>query len=543
MDIYGKRGELAMSDSNQSMDSNLTNLSATQLAQRIRSGKISARETVEAHINRIETVNQSLNAVVVPLFEEAMAQAAAADSAVENTEPLGPLHGVPITIKDQFHVAGTQTTLGLLNQVGMKASKDGPLVAKLRKAGAIILGKTNVPQMLIYHESDNPVYGRSNNPWNLERTPGGSSGGEAAIIAVGGSSLGLGGDFGGSIRIPAHFCGIHGLKPTSGRLTNDDNPAHILAYGQEAIVAQNGPMARTVDDLRLAMDVLTTPTLEGTTDLIPPIPWPDPANVSITGLRIGMYTDDGIFPAAPAIRRAVEEAAAALRGLEAKVEPFTPPGVAEAIRLYLSVVSADGGFWVRNGLSKDKPDYRIKGLLQGGSMSSMLRPVVANLIERQGKPHLAFAIRSMGSKSAHQYWQLVKELTAYRQQFLKALDDSHLDALICPPHALPALTHGSGDLLTVYSTASYAVLYNVLGMPAGVVAATRVRRGEESVRSPRNAIELAAFNVEKGSAGLPVGVQVVARHWREDIVLAVMAVLERHFLTMPGYPAHPSIIF
>jgi fatty acid amide hydrolase len=426
----------------------------------------------------------------------------------------------------------------------MKVSKDGPLVAKLRKAGAIILGKTNIFQMLLGHESDNPIYGRTNNPWNLERTPGGSSGGEAAIIAAGGSALGLGGDFGGSIRIPAHFCGIHGLKPTSGRLTNDDSPAHLLANGQEAIIAQNGPMARTVDDLRLAMGVLTTPAMEGTTDLIPPISWPHSENVSIAGLRIGIYTYDGIFPVAPAIRRAVEEAAEVLRTLGADVEPFTPPDVTNAIRLYVSIAVADGGLWIKNGLSKDKPDYRIKGLLQGASMPNLLRPIVAKLIERQGKPHLAFAIRGMGSKSTRQYWQLVKELTAYRQQFLRTLDNSHLDVLICPPHALPALVHGSSDLLSVYNAASYAVLYNVLGMPTGVVAATRVQKGEESDRSPvKNVSEQAALNVENGSTGLPVGVQVIAHHWREDIVLVVMAALEEHFRTGPDYPVCTDITF
>jgi fatty acid amide hydrolase len=522
----------------------LAGISSTEIAQKIKAGEITSKEVVEAHIRRIEDVNPNLNALVIPLFDEALAQAEAADKQQVNGEPLGLLHGVPVTIKEQFHVAGTQTTLGLENQVGNIASEDGPLVSRLRKAGAIILGKTNVPQMLVYHETDNSVYGRTNNPWNLERTPGGSSGGEAALIASGGSSLGLGGDYGGSIRIPSHFCGINGLKPTSGRLTNDDNPAHILATGQEAIIAQNGPMARTVDDLVLAMKVLAQPLFDRTSDLIPPIIWPDSERISVKGLRIGMYTDDGYFSAAPAVRRAVEEGAKVLNELGAQVEAFTPPDVAESIGLYLGIVSADGGYWVKNGLGRDTPDFRIKGLLQGGTLPSILRSIVASLVERQGKPQLAFAIRSMGSRTTHQYWQLVKELTAYRMRFLKELDDRKLDALICPPHALPALTHGSGDLLTVYSAASYAVLYNVLGLPAGVVAASRVRDGEESDRSPgRNAIEQVASKVEKGSAGLPVGVQVVSHYWREDVVLAVMAALETHFRKQPDYPECTDVTF
>ncbi len=246
-------------------------MSATELARETKAGEISARETVEAHIRRIEDVNKHLNAVVATLFDEAIAQAAADEGRSRNKE-LGPLHGVPITIKEQHRVVGTDTTIGLPNQVGKKAENNGPLVARLRQAGAIVLGKTNVSQLLIYCESDNPVYGRTNNPWNLERTPGGSSGGEAAIIAAGGSSLGLGSDLGGSIRIPAHFYGIHSLKPTSRRLTNDDSPYHLLVVGPRGDSGTaTGPMARTVADLCLAMDVLAAPALE-TTDLVPPMP-------------------------------------------------------------------------------------------------------------------------------------------------------------------------------------------------------------------------------------------------------------------------------
>jgi fatty acid amide hydrolase len=531
-------------DQDKHLNQELTSMSATELAQKIKSGEISATETVEAHIHRIDEINPSLNAVVIPLFQEALEQARVADKTLAQKEPVGPLHGVPITIKEQFHVAGTQTTLGLKTQVGKIASKDGPLVAKLRKAGAIILGKTNIFHMLVGHESDNPVYGRTNNPWNLDRTPGGSSGGEAAIIAAGGSSLGLGGDFGGSIRVPAHFCGIHGLKPTSRRLTNDDNPAHLLAFGQEAIIAQNGPLARTVADISLAMEILASPTVERTTDLIPPILWPDSSIISIAGLRIGMYTDDGYFPAAPAIRRATEDGAEALRARGAEVESFAPPDVAKAIQLYMGIVSADGGAWLRNGFGKDKPDYRAQGFVQGAKLPTALRLIAASIFERQGKPGLALAVRSMGSKSARQYWQLITELTDYRERFLRALDDKHLDVLICPPYALPALTHGSGEFLTVYSAGSYALIYNVLGMPAGVVAATRVREGEESDRSTgKDFIQQAALHVEQGSVGLPVGVQVVARHWREDVVLSVMATLEQHFRAQPDYPICTNITF
>lgn len=517
-----------------------TDMSATELARIIKAGEVSAKEVVEAHIRRIEAVNPKLNAVVIPLFNEALAEAKAADEQQAQGKPLGPLHGVPITIKEQFQVMGTQTTLGIKRLAGNKATKEGPLITRLRHAGAIILGKTNVAQTLFYHESDNPVYGRTNNPWNLDRTPGGSSGGEAAIIAAGGSPLGLGGDLGGSIRLPAHFCGICGLKPTAGRLTNDDVPPGLFAVFQDAIVPQPGPLARTVADLCLAMEILASPGTETTSELIPPIPWPDSKKISVKGLRVGMYSDDGFFPAAPELRRAVAEAGKALKAAGARVESFAPPDVAEGVRLFLAILGADGGDWLKALLGGDLPEPSLKGFLMGAGMPNVLRPLISGLVESRGQSRLASTIRSLRRMSAKEYWQAVQDRNVYRARFLAAMEQAGLDALICPPHALPALTHGGSVNLHPGNAASYAVLYNVLGMPAGVVAATKVRKGEESDRSSsKDATERDARNVEEDSAGLPIGVQVVARHWREDIVLAIMAALEEHFRMQPDYPKCP----
>jgi fatty acid amide hydrolase len=191
-------------------------LSASELARAVKTGDLSAVEIVDAHIDRIEQVNPALNAVVIPMFDEARAQAKAADKMRARGEPLGRLHGVPVTVKEQYKVRGTQTTLGATNKIGNVYDDEGPLVTKLRAEGAIILGKTNIIQTLLAYESDNRVYGRTNNPWDLERSPGGSSGGDAAIVAAGGAPLALAGDLGGSVRIPPHSCGVHGFKPTMG---------------------------------------------------------------------------------------------------------------------------------------------------------------------------------------------------------------------------------------------------------------------------------------------------------------------------------------
>src|SRR5260221_14351964 len=195
----------------------LTSLSAPELANMIACGDLSSVEAVEAHIERIERVNPGLNAVVVKRYDAARAEARQADERRANGEVLGPLHGVPITIKESLDLIDTPSTFGLQSRGRILARQNDLYLARMRKAGAIILGKTNVAQLLYYIESDNPVYGRTNNPWNLDRSPGGSSGGQAAIIAAGGSPMGLGTDIGGSIRVPATFCGIAGLKPTAGR--------------------------------------------------------------------------------------------------------------------------------------------------------------------------------------------------------------------------------------------------------------------------------------------------------------------------------------
>jgi len=512
-------------------DATLTRLSASELARRIAAGHLSSQEVVEAHIRRIEAVNLRLNAVVVPLFEQAREDASRADHLREQGTLLGPLHGVPITLKEQFMVSGTPTTVGLLSYRSQLMEQDGPLVTRLRQAGAIVLGKTNASQLLMFGEAcKNPVYGRTNNPWDLARTPGGSSGGEAAIIAAGGSPLGLGGDIGGSIRLPAHFCGLYSLLPTARRLTGLDTAHHAEVAGQEAIIAQPCPIARSAQDLRLAMSILAAPGINVLDPSVPPVPWPDPTAVSLAGLRIGMYTDNGVFSVAPAVRRAAEEAAEILRKRGALVEPWSPPDVAEAVRLYIGLIGADGFATTKRLLRGNPIESRIRFNLRMTSLPAAVRAPLVPLLRQFGQARIASSLQSVrGALSVDQYWQLVEERNQYRHRFLTALDAERFDALLCPPYALPALPHESPGTLNVTNAGSYAILSNVLGLPAGVAPVTRVHPGEESERSIGNdSVERAARAVEMNSAGLPVGVQVVARPWREDVVLALMEALEEH---------------
>jgi len=520
--------------------------SATEIAQKIAAGELSASEVVEAHIQRIEEINPRLNAVIIPLFDQARVQAKAADEARSRGETLGLLHGVPITIKESFDVAGTVSNMGI-SALSQTAKQDAPLVKRLQQGGAIILGKTNVPQLLALNESDNPVYGRTLNPWNLERSPGGSSGGESAIIAASGSCLGLGSDIGGSVRMPAHACGICSLKPTSSRLSM---VGHVpLLPGQEAILAQPGPMARSVADLNLAMKVLVAPGQEAFDPSIPPVPWREPSNVKLENLRIAFFTDNGIITPSPAVRRAVREAALSLLKRGAIVEEWTLPDLLKALQLYLQLYGADGGVTSKRQLGNSKRHPQINQMLQTASLPKPLFKMSAAIYDWFGQRLMAQLLSYMGEVSVSEYWRGIDERSRYRAAFMAALDAEQFDAILCPPCALAALTHGSGYFLL--NDATYTIPYNLLGMPAGVVSATRVRPGEESDseallqsadRAPsRQLSEQTASKVEQGSVGLPVGVQVAARHWREDIVLAVMAAIEEDFQSQPNYPVHPPV--
>jgi fatty acid amide hydrolase len=511
----------------------IVRLSGHEIVELLKVGELSAREVVEAHIRRIEEVNQKLNALVVPQFEQARRDAESLDSARARGEELGLLHGIPITVKESIEVAGTPSTLGLTERVSHRAVADAVQVTRLKQAGAVLLGKTNVSLLLRAYETDNPVYGRTNNPWNLDRAPGGSTGGEAAIIAAGGSALGLGSDFGGSIRLPVHACGVHGLRPTSGRLTMLGH-ARVQSSGLGAMTSQPGPISRSVADLCLAMRALAAPGQEMFDTSIPPVELRDLGDIN--KLRVAFYTDNGLLRPAPALRRAVREAAVALQACGAEVEEWHPPDPSEAWEIQLRLTCADGLASYRRALQKSKG-----AKVRLAAMPAVVRSAVTLVAELAGQKRLADSMRYKQRVSMQELSQLFERRRQYAAKFLAALNAKQFDAILCPPDALPALKHGSSFYLSG-SSISYPGLYSLLGMPAGVVAATRVRADEESDRAKsRDLIERAASHVENSSRGLPVGVQVVARHWREDVTLAIMAGLEDHFRRQPDYPAWPPI--
>ena len=451
-------------------------LSGTAQARLIRSGEVSATELVEAHLRRIEKVNPCLNAVSQVLEETARQSAARVDRERAQGNPLPALAGVPFSIKDSIEVEGTVCTAGTLGRISAAPSlRDATVVARLRAAGAIPIARTNLPDLLFAFESDNLIRGRTNNPYDFSRTSGGSSGGEAALIAACGSPFGLGSDAAGSVRLPAHFCGIASIKPTSGRLPRT---GHVPPPGGWIeMLWQIGPMARRVEDLASMLSLLAAPDPQDHTVI--GMPFGDPAEVRMKDLRIAFFTDNGIVPAEADTIAVVREAAAALQPDVNRIEERRPPGVEESYELEMRMIGPDGGDGLRAFLNAIG-STRTHPLLEGWLMK--LEPYRTTLD--------GFA----------QYWA---SLDRFRARMFAFLED--FDAIISPVCPQAALPHGSSIEERTFRGFSYTMTHNLTGWPAAVV-----RCGQTP-------------------AGLPVGVQIAARPWREDVALRIAEHLEHAF--------------
>ena len=440
--------------------------SVISLARAIRDKELSSREVVEAHLARIDEVNDRLNAVVQVTGDRALDEAREADELAARGELKGPLHGVPMTIKDSLDTAGVITTGGTKGRESFVPKQDSTVVARLREAGAILVGKTNTPELTYAGETDNLVYGRTNNPYDLSLTPGGSSGGAAAIIAAGGSPLDMGSDTGGSVRVPAHFCGIAGIKPNSGRVPRT---GHIVPFGMGATdsLTQIGPMARFVEDLFPLLKVISGPDWRDPG--ITAMPLKDPDEVEPRTLRVAVHTDNGVISPTPEMVQAVDAAAKALADTGAQVETKRPDALGRGYDLAKGLFTADGM-------------ASAKRLLKAAGTTEV-------------HPWIQKSIDDAKPISVEEYTALLEEVDRFRSEMLAFMES--YDAILCPPCAFAAPPHGATEDEKILSGFSYTNAYNMTGWP-GVV----VRAGT----SPE---------------GLPIAVQVVARPWREDVALAL----------------------
>lgn len=443
----------------------LTRMTAHELAGRIRAREVSPVEAVDAYLRRIEGMNPSLNAVVT-LAPDASERAREAEAAVARGETLGALHGVPVTVKDTVEVRGLRATCGSRLRADYVADEDAPAVARLRAAGAIFLGKTNCPEFALDYTSENPVFGRTNNPHDLGRTPGGSSGGCAAAVAACMTAGSLGSDLAGSVRIPAHFCGVAGFKPTAGRVPGGGQLPP--ASGLHSLGATLGPLARAVEDLRLLYGVLA-----GERE----------SRETLKGVRAAFYTDDGSTGVTADTSEAVRRAARALADAGLEVSEEVPPGVGRATELWLSLFEYATQRFVRGTYAGRE-----------GEAGRAAR-VILERAGRWGEPSLEKVLAA---------WE---ERDRARETLLGWMERTPL--LVAPVGALPAFRHEEfgrvelgGRGVSTFRAFSYSHAANVFDLPAACVPAGR------------------------SEAGLPVGVQVVGRPHEEWRVLAAAGLIE-----------------
>lgn len=438
--------------------------STIELAAAIRAGQVSATEVLEAHLAQIEQYNPGLNAIVVMDAEAARARAREADEALGRREVWGPLHGVPFSLKDAHSTAGMRTTVGFPPLADHVPQEDSTVTARLRKAGGILVGKTNVPMMLADYQSSNPIFGRTNNPWNLERTPGGSSGGAAAALAAGMTPFEIGTDLSNSIRLPAHCCGVFGLKPTENRVPLTGLfPDPRGTPRSIRIMVSIGPMARTVDDLVLLDKIIAGP--DGRDTEVRPGPFDDVPDLNLKSLRIAATPVFPGLPVAADIRDAVEDFARLLESSGAVVEEAIPPEI----------------------------DFS-QNLSHAGELIGMM--VGAFQPDGQAQPTtLAHYLKALHQRD--------QSILAWERFF------EHWDGLLCPAAMIAAFPHCEpGTALKVdgkdveyWMISAYGTLFNYTGNPAMVLP------------------------YKLDCAGLPIGLQLVGKRWDDSRLLAIAKAL------------------
>jgi len=471
--------------------------SAAAIAGAVATGRSTPSEALADHVARYRLSHGRLNALVQPRHEAA-------------AEELGrlagrPLGGVPVSVKECFAVRGLRTTLGIPGRDG-RDTHDAEIVTRLRAAGAVIVGKANVPQAMWLHETDNPVWGRTSHPTAPGRGPGGSSGGDAALVAAGVVPLAVGTDLAGSIRQPAHACGIAGLLPRSVVLGEGgacDTVPHLTVIRPRA-----GFLAREVGDLALVWDALAGGRAT-------PIP--------SASMRIGWWDDAGVLEPSPAIRRGVHEAATHLAARGCQMRRVAGDLALEAAWLLLALVAADGGADIRRLFGGVRPMPAVQRLLRLAGLPRPMRPCVAAACRLLGRRIEAAALLATGPRTSADLAPVVAARAALADRVADLAEE--YDAIVCPVSALPALRHGTAA--TLLPAAFPCLLANLLDLAAGTVPVTTVRADEEGGRRvSRDPVEQAAAATDRDSRGLPIGVQVIALNGGESTVLDVMRMIE-----------------
>ncbi|EAU90351.1 amidase [Coprinopsis cinerea okayama7 len=508
---------------------------APEIVSRIQSGEWTASRVLEAYIARAAFAHSKTNCLTEVFFDRARERAKELDAYFAETGKLkGPLHGVPISIKDQFKIEGLDGSIGFSNWLNQPATSNADIIKYLLDAGAVLYVKTNVPQTMFAFECSNPVFGRTTNPYNDAYTCGGSSGGEGALIALDGSPLGIGTDIGGSLRIPATYCGIYSLKPGYGRISYFGARGPVPGFDGIRTVA--GPMGRSVEDLVLLSR--TVFGLPGTANDIPPVPFKDvtlPAK-----LKFGYYTSDGYIKASPTCKRAVLETVEALRKQGHECVEVELPDISEACNIFVGLTSSDGYKTMLSNLGPDKKEPALFLVTLGPKLPSFVRGFAAWVLETfMGDKTFSDTIRSARVKGVDEYWALSAARDAFALKFQEqVLNKYQVDGIIAPVQALPQLPHGGCDNFSALAIGT--ILYNVLDLPVGCLPATRVDPAKDQITKEWESEPGHGSTVfEKGiyygkkklydpesAKGMPVNIQIAGRKWEDEKVLAMMKVVD-----------------
>jgi amidase len=451
---------------------------AAQQLQLLRSGRVSIAELAEAHIRQIERLNPTLNAFADFNADRVRAEASRMDA---SGEPRGPLYGLPVTVKSSIATAGLRCEIGSLLHRGDVPREDAVVVARLRAAGALILGTTNCPEFLMAYETANLLHGRTSNPWDPERTPGGSSGGESAAIAAGMSAAGLGSDSGGSVRVPAHFTGICSLKPTPGRIPGRGHLPPCV--GPFSVLGAIGPMARTMQDVALLFRALSGQDPDD--PVSPPVELTESDPNALRCNTIGYFEDDELVPVTPETRAAVRAAAEALRQAGFRVEPFRPDTLESLRKLWWKFFVQCGAMFYES---------TIRGKRQ------QLSPIFQEFLG------IAELVPPLTATELLEAWA---ELDLLRARTLAAMREHPV--LLCPVASIPAFRHGERSWI-------------IEGRAVGYLDAVRHTQWFNALAAPA-----AVVPVGKSPDGLPIGVQIVARPFHDEAALGVAAVVDAAF--------------
>ena len=547
-DIEIARTKVPKLDIDPELKDRIIKADVTELLELLSQEVVTSEQVLITFYERAITIGRDLELITEINFEEALSQARLCDE-LRKKDPSqckGELFGLPVSIKDCFFMKGKDTSIGSACRCFNPATEDSLFVKLVKYEGAIPFIKSNVSQLMIICESGNHVWGRAKNPWNKERTVGGSSGGESGLVASGCSPMGLGNDVGGSVRIPALFCGIVGFKPTADTIPSEGQ-ANLgpSRTGMHNIRSVTGPMAKSVRDINLIMKSLLNSNFLST--LGPHArnaynyhrKWQEDLVYQEKPLVIGYYKNHPLFPVSPPNQRAVEESVAALRKRGHTLVEVELPYYEEFTGIYIQTLAAGGA----NHLFLDNlkgepiiPEYR--DLLLLAQIPDFMKPLLAQILSLVGEKRKAKFLKNSKILSAYEFMKFTVKQQNLKKEFLKFWEDNKLDALLTPGTANPAFKHTYSGKLSL--ALSYTFIFNVLNLPTGCVPITLVQKGEDVYPESQYKDKDSFYHWEvknmKDSVGLPVGVQITTLPYEDEKCVNIMRQLEEEIQFNKKHP-------